>query len=81
MAWKAHLEQLRSLPAPKFNTAEVERYGAARRANGAEDPTINREMSIIRRGFTLAMQSEPPFVHRVPYIPKLEEGQRPPRIP
>lgn len=35
---KAHLEQLRSLPASKFNTAEVERYGAARRATGAEDP-------------------------------------------
>ena len=44
-----------------------------RRATGAEDPSINRELSIIRRGFTLAMRSEPPFVHRVPYIPKLEE--------
>jgi hypothetical protein len=32
MAWKAHLEQLRSLLASKFNAAEVERYGAARRA-------------------------------------------------
>jgi len=34
MAWKAHLEQLRSLLASKFNAAEVERYGAARRATG-----------------------------------------------
>ena len=70
---KAHLEQLRSLPASKFNAAEVKRYVAARRAAGAEDPTINRELSIIRRGFTSAKQSEPPLVHRVPYIPKLEE--------
>jgi hypothetical protein len=29
--------------------------------------------NIIRRGFTLGRQSEPPLVHRVPYIPKLEE--------
>jgi integrase len=70
---KAHLEQLRSLPASKFNAAEVKRCVAARRAAGAEDPTINRELSIIRRGFTSAKQSEPPLVHRVPYIPKLEE--------
>ena len=33
----------------------------------------HRELSIIRRGFTLAKQSEPPVVHRVPYMPKLEE--------
>jgi integrase len=70
---KAHLEQLRSLPASKFTATEAKRYVAARRAAGAEDPTINRELSIIRRGFTLARQSDPPLVHRVPHIPKLGE--------
>jgi hypothetical protein len=74
-SWKAHLEQLRRLPASKFNAAEGERYVAARWATGAEAPTRNRELSIIRRGFTLAKQSEPPLVHRVPYIPKLEEDE------
>lgn len=49
---KAHLEQLRRLPASKSNAVEVERCGAARRATGAEDSTINRELNIIRRGFT-----------------------------
>ena len=70
---KAHLESLRKLPAIKFVATEVKRYVTARRAEGAEDSTINRELAIIRRGFTLAKQSEPPLVHRVPYIPKLEE--------
>lgn len=70
---KAHLESLRNLPAVRFNAAEVRRYVAARRTAGAEDSTINRELAIIRRGFTLAKQADPPLVHRGPYIPKLEE--------
>jgi hypothetical protein len=70
---RAHLESLRKLPAIKFTTAEARRYVVGRRAEGAEDSTINRELSIIRCGFTLAKQSDPPLVHNVPYIPKPDE--------
>ena len=39
----------------------------------ASNATINRELSVIRRGFSLAYGSDPPLVARVPYIEKLEE--------
>jgi integrase len=73
--WRAgaHLASLRYLPAQKFNAAEIRRYVARRRGEGASDATINRELAILRRGFTLARQADPPLVHRVPYIPQLEE--------
>jgi integrase len=75
MGWRAgaHLGNLRKLPASKFNQAEIRRYVASRRAEGGGDSTINRELAIIRRGFTLAKQQDPPLVQAVPYIPKLEE--------
>ena len=70
---EANLKHLRELPAQKFTAAEVRRYVVQRRAESASDATINRELAIIRRGFTLARQSDPPLVHRAPYIPQLEE--------
>jgi integrase len=70
---KAHLERLREISAAKFSATEIRKYVAGRRAEGAEDSTINRELAVIRRGFTLARQGDPPLVHSVPYIPKLEE--------
>jgi integrase len=45
-----------------------------RREEGAEDSTINRELSILRRGFRLGAKEEPPLVGRIPDIPKLEES-------
>lgn len=48
-------------------------YISQRRKAGAEDSTINRELSIIRRGFTLAMRERPPLLVTSPHIPKLEE--------
>lgn len=59
------------MPATKFNTDEAKKYITARRAEGAEDTTINRELAIIRRGFTLRKQKQSDLV--VPHIPKLEE--------
>jgi hypothetical protein len=51
----------------------VQRYVADRRHTGASDAIINCELAIVRRGFTLAMQHDPPLLARIPYIPKLEE--------
>jgi integrase len=64
---------LGSLLASRFGAAQVRSYIAARRAVRAGDATINRELAIVRRGFTLGHQEDPPLVGRVPYIAKLEE--------
>jgi integrase len=70
----AHVKPaLGNLPAGRFGPAQIKVYIAHRRAEGASDTTINREMSIIRRGFTLGAQQDPPLVFRQPSMPKLEE--------
>ena len=70
----AHVKPaLGNLPAGRFGPAQIKVYISQRRAEGASDTTINREMSIIRRGFTLGAQQDPPLVFRQPSIPKLEE--------
>jgi integrase len=59
--------------AVEFGSRQVKRYVEARRQAGATDATINRELAIVRRGFTLGFQAEPQLVHRLPYIPILDE--------
>jgi integrase len=74
--WKAesHVRPaLGNVVAARFGSAEVKRYVSTRRSDGAENATINRELAIIRRGFTLAFQHDPQLVARQPYIPILEE--------
>jgi integrase len=61
------------LKASEFGSIQIKRYVALRRGEGAEDSTVNRELSIVRRGFNLALQSDPPLVIRTPFIAKLEE--------
>lgn len=70
----AHVKPaLGNLPAGRFGSAQVKCYIAHRRADGASDTTINRELSIVRRGFSLGAQQDPPLVFRLPSIAKLEE--------
>jgi integrase len=72
--YKAHIEPaLGSLLAVRFGSAQVRSYVAQRRAAAASDATVNRELAIVRRGFKLGAQEDPPLVHRQPAIPKLEE--------
>jgi integrase len=69
-----HLEpMIGTVRAPQFGLQQFKRYVADRRRAGAADATINREMAIVRRGFTLALQNDPPLVNRAPHIPKLDE--------
>lgn len=75
--WRAerHVKPLLGeIRAADFGTQQIKRYVSDRRKVEASDATINRELSIVRRGFTLALQSDPPLVSRAPYIPKLEES-------
>ena len=60
--------------AANFGLATVKSYVQKRRTQSAADATINRELAVIRRAFTLALQQDPPLVTRAPFIPKLAEN-------
>ena len=70
----AHIKPtIGSLPAARFTPHQVRQYVEIRRKESASDATINRELAIVRRAFSLALREDPPLVRRAPYIPKLEE--------
>lgn len=72
--YNAHVKPaLGSLQASKFGTNQVRTYVATRREEGASDSSINRELSLVRRGFKLGSREDPPLVRKIPHIPKLEE--------
>jgi integrase len=56
-----------------FRSALVKSYVVKRREEDATNATINRELTILKRAFSLAYRSEPPLVAKVPYIPRLAE--------
>ena len=70
--YASHIEPvLGSLLASRFGSAQVRQYVAQRRSGGASDATINRELAIVRRGFRLGAQEDPPLVQRQPAISML----------
>ena len=76
MRWrlKAHVERLISkLPAARFGPNQVLTYISVRRKEKASNATINRELSIVRRGFKLGYEAEPKLVHLLPVIHQLPE--------
>jgi integrase len=72
--YKAHVEKvLGRLPASRFGSAQEKQYILQRKIAGASNATINRELSIVRRGFKLGYEAEPKLVYLVPVIHKLPE--------
>ncbi len=65
-----HFKQLR---ASAITTDRIKSYVAKRRAEGAANGTINRELACLKRMFKLALQHTPQKVARIPHIPMLEE--------
>jgi integrase len=57
-----------------LTTDHVRRYISARRAEGAQPATVNRELALLKRALNLALQCTPPKVRIIPHIPMLKES-------
>jgi integrase len=73
--WKLHLEPFFGFMRPaNVSTDMVNRYIDQRQQEGAENATINRELSLLKRAFHLGRECTPPKVQNVPYFRMLREN-------
>jgi integrase len=76
--WRLHLSPIFGhLRAVHVTTQALNEYVDARKLEGAENATINREMAFLKRAFNLGYRSTPRKVQFVPAFPRLKEN--PPR--
>ncbi len=72
---KVHLEKkFAGWRVAEITTARIKEYIVERQESGAANGTINRELSALTRMFTIAANSTPPKMLRVPHVPKLAEN-------
>lgn len=73
--WKKHLEPVfGQMRAVDVTTEAVAKYIDARKAKGAENSTINRELAALKRMFSLAYRSTPRKIYQVPVFTRLREN-------
>jgi hypothetical protein len=74
--WRLHLaEFFTRRRASDITTDLIQKYIDERRNDGAEPATVNRELALLRRAFTLAHRRTPPLVQVVPAFPHLKEAE------
>ena len=75
LRWKLHLEPFFGFMRPaNVSTDLVARYVDKRQQQGASNATVNRELALLKRAFTLGRESTPPKVQNVPYFQMLKEN-------
>lgn len=73
--WKKHMEPVFGpMRAVEVTTEAVNKYVENRKATGAENSTINRELAALKRMFSLAYRSTPRKVYQVPVFRRLREN-------
>ncbi|HYI92574.1 MAG TPA: site-specific integrase [Bryobacteraceae bacterium] len=65
---------LGEVKASKLTSAQIKQY-IQKRLKEVKPSTVNRELGLLHRAFQLGYQQDPPLVGRVPYFPKLTEGE------
>lgn len=72
---KGHLEKkFKDFRVVDINTSRIKEYIVDRQGQGAANGTINRELSALKRMFSIASKSTPPKIMHVPHVPKLKES-------
>ena len=68
------LPQLGAVRLADFGTQHVRRYIALRQQQEAANASINRELAILKRAFSLGVKNDPPLLNRLIYVPMLAEN-------